>query len=247
MLQPVKIAVFSPFTPEPTEGQAMYRRMTRWVVPFGILGLSLIAAAARADEPAEMVLFDGKSLEGWVVTDFFGHGAVEVADGQIRLGQGDPMTGVTTTRTDLPTLDYELSYEARRVSGSDFFAAATFPVGTGFLTFVNGGWGGQLTGLSSLDGADASENETGRSYDYKNDTWYRFRVRVTAAAVRCDIDLKEVVAARIAGRQARTRIEVRSNQPLGFASYDTTGAIRNVHVRKLSADEIAATALPEDP
>jgi hypothetical protein len=205
------------------------------------------ASVAVADEPAELVLFDGKSLDGWVVTDFYHHGEVKVEDDAVKLDKGDPMTGITTSRKDIPTLDYELSYEARRVSGSDFFAAATFPVGTGFLTFVNGGWGGQLTGLSSLDGADASENETGRSYAYVNGTWYRFRVRVTAAAVRCDIDGKEVVAATIGNRQAKTRIEVRPNQPLGFASYECVGAIRNVRVRKLNAEVIAVNALPEDP
>ena len=101
---------------------------------------------------------------------------------------GDPMTGVTTTFKDLPRTDYELSYEARRVKGNDFFAAATFPVGENFLTFVNGGWGGSVTGISSIGGADASENETGRSFDYKEGTWYRFRVRVTSKAVRCWID-----------------------------------------------------------
>jgi hypothetical protein len=204
------------------------------------------ASVAIAGEPGGRVLFDGKSLDGWVVTDFYHHGEVKVEDGAVTLAKGDPLTGITTTLKDVPTLDYELSYEARRVSGSDFFAAATFPVGAGFLTFVNGGWGGQLTGLSSLDGADASENETGRSFAYENGRWYRFRVRVTALAVRCDIDGKEIVAARIGNREAKTRIEVRSNQPLGFASYDCVGAIRNVRMRKLSHEEIAANALPDD-
>ena len=37
-----------------------------------------------------------------------------------------------------------------------------------------------------------------------------------------------------------TRIEVRPNQPLGFATWRSAGAIRKVEVRKLTADEVAA-------
>ena len=49
----------------------------------------------------------------------------QVEDGRIVLAAGDPMTGITTTRKDLPKTDYELTYEAMRTSGGDFFAAAT--------------------------------------------------------------------------------------------------------------------------
>src|SRR4051812_4164921 len=145
-----------------------------------------------AGKPRTLVLFDGKSLEGWVKTDFFGAGEVKVEDGSIRMSEGRSMTGITSTRRDLPTTNYELSYEAMRLSGRDFFAAATFPVGKSFVTLVNGGWGGSVTGLSSLNGADASENETGRFVEYRNKTWYRFRARVTDEVIRCWVDDKEI-------------------------------------------------------
>ena len=64
-------------------------------------------------------------------------------------------------------------------------------MGKSFITLVNGGWGGSVTGLSSLNGADASENETRKFVKYQNNTWYRFRVHVTGEVIRCWIDDKE--------------------------------------------------------
>jgi|GEM_PF-818942 len=205
--------------------------------------LELLAATTRsaaAGPAGTTVLFDGKTLDGWKPAGFYREGEIKVEGGAIVLPAGRPMSGVTSTRRDLPTTNYELTYEAQRRSGRDFFAAATFPVGKSFLTFVNGGWGGSVTGLSSLNGADASENETGRYFKYENDTWYKFRVRVTDEVIRCWIGDKEVVALNYEGRQVGTRIETRSNQPLGFATWESTGAVRNVAVRPLSADEVAA-------
>jgi hypothetical protein len=210
-----------------------------------LLVLGLAATAARADDPpAATPLFDGKTLEGWTKTDFYKAGAVRVdaEAGAIVLEKGGPMTGVTTTRKDLPKVDYELSYEARRRDGGDFFAAATFPVGGGFLTLVNGGWRGTITGLSSINGADASENETSTSFKYETDRWYRFRVRVTADRVRAWIGdgEKPTIDVVVAGYDLRTRIESRPSQPLGFASFDTTGQVRNIRVRPLTPAEVAA-------
>ena len=111
------------------------------------------------------------------------------------------MSGITATRADLLTTNYELTYEAMRLDGRDFFAAATFPVGSSFVTLVNGGWGGTITGLSSLNGADASENETSKSVTYENKRWYRFRVRVTDGAIRGWVDDMPVFA--VESRAAR--------------------------------------------
>jgi hypothetical protein len=210
-----------------------------------VLAAPLAAGQAGKDQPAggstKQVLFDGKTLDGWKKTDFFRAGEVKVEDGRIVMKDGGSMTGITSTRRDLPKVDYELSYEAMRLSGTDFFAAATFPVGKSYITFVNGGWGGHVTGLSSLTGSDASENETTRSYQYKNQTWYRFRVRVTDTVIRCWIDDKEIVAVNYRDQQVGTRIETRANEPLGFATWESSGALRTIEIRRLTPAEVAAT------
>ena len=157
--------------------------------------------------------FDGKTLDGWKKTDFSHPGEVKVEDGRIVLATGMPMTGITATHKDLPTTNYELAYEATRLSGEDF-AAATFPVADSYITLVNGGWGGFVTGLSSLNGMDASENETTRSYRFENKTWYRFRVRVTDDVIRCWVDDKEIVAVEHREKHVGTRVETRSSEPL---------------------------------
>jgi len=205
--------------------------------------LVLMAAPAGADDaPVARPLFDGETLDGWKATDFLNAGPVKVEDGAIVMAEGRPMTGITTTRDDLPRLDYELTYEARILDGDDFFAACTFPVGDDHLTFVNGGWGGNVTGLSSIDGADASENETNHYVKYEPMTWYRFRLRVGKGVIRAWVDDRKVVDLEHAGRELKTRIETRRSQPLGFATYRTAGALRAVEVRRLSEAEAAELA-----
>jgi hypothetical protein len=221
-----------------TMGPVSLRRCALAAAAIGVL-IPAVAAAQDVRAPESLVLFDGKGLEGWKKVDFVGTGDVKVEDGAIVMEAGRSMTGITSARKDLPTTDYELSYEAMRLSGHDFFAAATFPVGTSFITLVNGGWGGSVTGLSSLDGIDASENETTQSVTYREKTWCKFRVRVTGEVIRCWIDKKLVVAVNYQGRRIGTRIEVRRNQPLGFATWETTGALRAVKIRPLTRAEVA--------
>src|SRR5262245_25167029 len=240
----VSMMVQGPFDLDPRAGWSRLSGACRLavVVPIvGLLATTLWAGQVDKDKrPGKLILFDGRTLSGWKKTDFYKAGAVKVEDGKIVIGAGSSMTGITTTRPDLPKLDYELIYDAMRESGEDFFAAATFPVGPSYITLVNGGWGGNVTGLSSLNGADASENQTGGFFKYQNNTWYKFRVRVTDLMIRCWIDDKEVVAVDHKDRRVGTRIETRPNQPLGFATWQTSGALRKVEMRKLTTDEIEA-------
>lgn len=209
------------------------------VVAHGAWGTGSSGQKPAVDSEA-LVLFDGKSLDGWKAVDFHGAGEVKVDDGAIVMDAGTPMTGITTTRSGLPRVDFELTYEAKRLRGNDFFAAATFPVGKSYITLVNGGWGGNVTGLSSLNGADASENGTSKSVKYENGKWYRFRVWVTDQTIRCWVDDKQIIDVDYRDREVRTRIEVRRNQPLGFATYDCAGAVRKIQLRRLTADEITS-------
>ncbi|MCX6914393.1 MAG: hypothetical protein NT167_15275 [Verrucomicrobia bacterium] len=124
---------------------------------------TLPPGAAKAPAPFEgdgwQAMFDGHSLAGWHETAFAGHGDVHCQDGVIVLGMGNPFTGVNWTN-DFPKVNYEVAFDAMRVMGSDFFCGLTVPVGDSFCSLIAGGWGGSLVGISSLDGMDASENET---------------------------------------------------------------------------------------
>jgi hypothetical protein len=59
--------------------------------------------------------------------------------------------------------------------------------------------------------------------------------------VRCWIDDKEVVAVKHRDRRVSTRIESRRSQPLGFASWETSGAVRAIELRTLTPREVAET------
>ena len=226
-----------------------FRRISNLRIALASTSLVALAAglvpAGADDGPSalqakKLVLFDGKSLDGWKKTESYKAGDVKVEDGAIVIEAGGPMSGITYTRKDLPTADYELSYEAKRLSGNDFFAAATFPVGKSYITLVNGGWSGSVTGLSCLNGSDASENDSRRYVKYQDKTWYKFRVQVTGKVIRCWIDDKEIFAVNYEDQEVKTRLETRSSQPLGFASWRTAGAIREIAIRGLTPEEIAA-------
>src|SRR4051794_31968359 len=193
----------------------------------------LIAAILHAQpKPASWEsLFDGKSLGNWHETNFSGHAAPHVENGTILLPPGAPMTGVTWT-APFPQTNYEIRWEAARLDGNDFFASLTFPVADSFCTWVTGGWGGDIVGLSSLDGWDASDNETRSYFEFEKDHWYRFRLKVTPERITGWIDDQQVVDVAIGGRKVGLRFgEMKLSAPLGFASYNTAGGIRKVEYR----------------
>lgn len=209
----------------------VYRRRAAAVFPLALAALLGVAASLLAQEARP--LFDGHSLEGWQVTDFGGQGAVEVRDGVIVLGRGEPMTGITWTE-DFPRIGYEVSLEAMRREGDDFFAAITFPVGEEPCTLVIGGWGGEVVGLSSIEGADASENETRRWMRFVDDRWYRIRLRVTGEKIEAWIDGEKLVDFSHQDRLLSIRVDVSLSQPFGIATWQTTGALRGIELREVS-------------
>lgn len=204
----------------------MRATVVKWFLP-------LVAAAAWGQaKPGEwQSMFNGKSLDGWRQPEFSGRGKVSVANGSIALGAGSPMTGVSWTRP-FPKTGYEVRWEAARLAGSDFFATLTFPVGDSHCSWVIGGWGGDIVGLSSIDGWDASENETRSYYDFENGRWYAFRLRVTADRISAWIDDRQIIDVVITGRSIGMRYgEIELSVPFGFASYNTGGALRKIEYR----------------
>ena len=176
-------------------------------------------------------LIDGKTLKGWAVTDFAGHGEVRVTNGKITLESG-VMTGITWTN-DIPRMNFEVELDAMRVDGSDFFCALTFPVGANPCSLVVGGWGGGVVGLSSLDGDDAASNETTKYMSFVNGRWYKIRLRVEPKSIQGWIDGEKMVDVVTTGRKISIRSEVELSIPFGIATWSTTGAVRNLRVRRL--------------
>lgn len=182
-------------------------------------------------------MFDGQSLGKWKSTEFGGEGEVKVKDGAIVMSMGNAMTGITWTG-DYPVVDYEISLEAQRVTGSDFFCGLTVPVKQSHVTLILGGWGGSLVGISSIGGYDASENETTTSRTFENGRWYRVRMRVKDKKLEAWLDDEQIVDVDTEGKKLGVRFEVEPSRPLGVATYSTTGAIRNVRIRRLRWDEL---------
>jgi hypothetical protein len=182
--------------------------------------------------PGSVPLFDGKTLAGWRISDFAGSGPVRVEDGSLILEMGT-MTGVTYTNP-VPTMNYEISVDAMRVDGNDFFCGLTFPVGNDPCSLIVGGWGGGVVGLSSLDGQDASSNETTQYMNFEKERWYKVRLRVVPNKIQAWVDDERIIDVDTTDRKISVRLEVEESRPLGFATWSTTAALRNIRLRKLN-------------
>ena len=195
------------------------------------LAVSVSTNPPSLKAPGWKSMFDGKTLRGWKVTDFAGHGDVKVEQGKLLLEMGY-MTGITWT-SSLPRINYELSLEAMRVEGSDFFCGLTFPVDKDPCSLIVGGWGGGVIGLSSLDGQDASSNDTTSYMNFQKGKWFHIRLRVLPDRIQAWIDEDKVVDVDTVGKKISIRSEMEESLPLGIATWSTTGAVRNIQVREL--------------
>lgn len=203
---------------------------------------ALAESQKDADQYDWTVLFNGETLTNWIDLEDAGAARVVVEDGALILGMGATSTSVKldeeTLGESFPRENYELEYVARRQMGTDFFSGATFPVGDDYLTLVNGGWGGGVFGLSSIDEMDASENSTSSFYNFKNKRWYRFRIQVTKRAIRVFVDDEQLIDYVLENHRLGTRYEVSRCRPLGFASWVSRGEIKTIRVRALTDDEL---------
>jgi hypothetical protein len=219
-----------------------------WLLLAGCVGIGFaVAHGAPPEANSETgvkwrALFDGKTLKNWKPTNFGGEGEVTVEEGQILMQQGSDLSGITWTGGELPRSNYEISLEAQRVDGGDFFCGLTVPVKDAPCSLIVGGWGGGVVGLSSLNGLDASENETTSYRAFKKKEWYKIRLRVTDTHIQAWIGDDRVVNADIRGKTISIRPEVELSKPLGISSYATVAALREIRIRDLTAAEIA-----EDP
>jgi Domain of Unknown Function (DUF1080) len=190
--------------------------------------------SALAQVPNPQPLFDGKSLVGWKVTDFGGEGEVNVQEGVIVMKMGQPLTGITWKDGDkIPTDNYEVTLQAMKRKGDDFFCALTFPVRDSHASFVIGGWAGTVVGLSNIDGLDASENETTQYEKLDHNKWHAVRVRVADGKIECWLNDKQMVDVELKNKRINTRIEVDPSRPLGVCCYNTESGLKDLKLRRL--------------
>jgi hypothetical protein len=208
--------------------------MRRTFILLLVCGAALLGAAPGGEWRP---LFDGQTLAGWKESDFLGAGKVTVEKSVITIGAG-VLTGINWAGSALPfpPEGYEIRIEAARIKGSDFFAGITFPVRDSYCTWINGGWGGEVVGLSNINGEDALRNETSSSRKFELGRWYTLRLRVTPARISAWIDDELVIDVSIEKKWIALREgDIDRSLPFGIATYATVAAVRKIEWRPVAS------------
>jgi len=193
------------------------------------------ATTKPAADSKDIPIFDGKTLKNWKSTEFGGQGDVSVEEGKIVVRAGSTLSGVNWVGPELPTSNYEIELDAMKLDGSDFFLGLTFPYKKEAASIILGGWGGGVTGISSINGDDAANNEFMTTRDYPKNKWFHLRLRVTDKRIQAWLnDEKDpFVDCETEGKTITTRGEIDPARPLGLSTYQTSGAFKNLKMRKL--------------
>jgi len=194
--------------------------------------INLDAGPLQVEKQDTTLIFNGRDLDGWEITDFGPQGPVYVSGNEVILGMGEGCTGITYKK-DFPELNYKVTLDAKRISGNDFFCGMTFPVGKDPCTLIIGGWGGTVTGLSCIDKKDASENETTKLIRFENNRWYRICLMIDKDNIKALIDDEVVIDFATGNKMLSIRPEVELSKPFGITSWYTTAALRNIRVEKI--------------
>lgn len=248
------VVLFALFSLTTTSGRAqdMATQIVRAQKTLADISRLLDAVAARQASHASIKrtapdaggwtsLFDGETLNGWQITAFTGGGQAHVVKSfrggppAIVVDAGASLSGINWTK-QAPKTNYEISLEAMKIEGDDFMCGLTFPVGDSHASLILGGWGGTVVGISSIDGQDASENETSQTVEFPKDRWFAIRVRVTPATLVVWLDEKKIVDVSILDKKIGLRFgEISKSVPLGLATYRTSAAYRNIKIRPINA------------
>lgn len=205
-----------------------------------VMVLVSVLFACRSGSPAVepgpwLPLFEEPARAQWVPSDFGGGGEITWSSEGVELGFGSPLTGLTWTG-ELPRDGYEVELTATRLDGTDFYCGLTFPVGEASCSFILGGWGGALTGLSCVDGADASSNATKSFQFFPNGERVAVRLVVDPRRVRVWLNGKSVVDQPREGVRFSLRPEVLPSEPFGVASFATKARLEGLRYRVIGAE-----------
>ncbi|MCE9548147.1 MAG: hypothetical protein K8T25_21955, partial [Planctomycetia bacterium] len=118
--------------------------------------------------------------------------------------------------------------------GQDFFCGLTFPVGKESCSLIVGGWGGQVVGLSNVDGAAADENQTTVHKVFEENRWYRIRLKVSPAAIVVSIDGEELINLPRGEHQFSIWPQQEPMRQLGIATWYTGAALKDIELRSAS-------------
>ncbi|NQT50969.1 DUF1080 domain-containing protein [bacterium] len=224
------------------------RRFSRWCL-VSLLAVACAATAAEKEakkKPPPLPelpgtgwkpIFDGSTMKGWKIEEegeLAMHGEIGVKKGSLHLPAGMPFSAVKCAEK-IPTNNYEVALDAKRVSGFDIFCGITFPVDKAHVTLVLGGWGDTVVGLSNVDGQNASDNETMRNIGFDNDRWYRVRVRVSDTKIEVWIDEKKLIDLKRIGRKFDLYPQLEALRPFGIFSWRSEALLANIKVRPLEA------------
>jgi hypothetical protein len=248
---------FANAAPAPYHHRIMKRYTSPLLTPLAGLALAFFTGCGCADEPAvaeetkaaesaataAKSLFDGKTLEGWEPTNYAGNGGGEVVDGALRVKSGDGMLNGVKLKAgaEVPKKNYEVSVTARKVEGDDFFFCLTFPFGDKHASYVVGGWGGSVCGISSIDFMDAMENMTMHVREFETGKWYSFRLVVTDHRIQAFVGDERIVNANVKDRKVDMRFgEIEESVPFGISTFKTTGEYKDITLRPLTEAEVAA-------
>lgn len=186
----------------------------------GVLGLGGLS---------RRVLFDLSSLGDWETGVFGNPDDFDLTDNGVVIPQTSTLAGMTY-RGEPPVSPYRLQVDVTKRYGDDFFCGLTFPVRDSHLTLVLGGWGGGVSGLSCIDGEDASDNFTKHVEYFPNGKRQTVVVDVTDERVVARVDGRVLVDADLRGRELGLRTEVLASRPLGIATFATSSLIHSVSV-----------------
>lgn len=171
---------------------------------------------------------------GWREADYAGAGMVDLSGGELEILMGEQLSGVTW-KNELPAhMNYEVSVEAMKTDGNDFFCGLTFPYNDSACSLILGGWGGGVMGISSIDGQDASSNETTDYMKFEKDRWYQVLVRVTPGRIQAFLDGRSIADVNTANKKIDVRFGVEDFMPLGIGTYQTSARFRNLTWRDIA-------------
>ena len=221
----------------------MYKYMKSWRL-LSILIITTVLLSTPTSTKSEVSVIDSiamieeNDLGKWKAAPFAFEGDLDVREGVLNTGLGSYLSGIVWTEDPPSRTNYEIELDAQKLWGSDFFLGLTIPVGERYCTWIVGGWGGSVVGISNIDGHSADDNETTLEMSFTTERWYHFKVRVIKEHIQCWIDGESVIEIDTNGKQLNLRPgQIVESVPLGLSSYDTISEYRNMVWRNLRIEK----------